>query len=197
MVEIEEILLELDKIKSVTDKIAYLEKLLKTLKDKDLIESINDIIIELKFPQEFSGESRFSVPEEVEEIRGVKEQKLENIVRFEEKEEEETKQVEYFKAGTLYEGAGNPFVDGLKRNLESKGIFKDGMFVTGEQKVMMREEIQKYSPGLSEDSVEKYIGMLEGDTEKQYKEFVPMDMIQRIEMDLKREKKYIPRVEAK
>ncbi|MEK6860787.1 MAG: hypothetical protein AABY07_02340 [Nanoarchaeota archaeon] len=192
---------ELIELKSVDDRIIFLEEISKRIKDSELNKMINILLSELKFTEEFPiSPARFPAVEEEKEVELPKPSfSLENVVERERREEVEGPK-EYLTTPTsLYESTiveNTPLLSNIRRDLERKGLFREDMFLTTEQRTAITQEIEKYSPTLSPERVNDYVNLLSGMNFEKYQPRINIGMHDLLEP--KKEKtKYIKHVEVK
>lgn len=155
MVNKEDILKKLEKIKGDDKKTKFLERVIKTLKDKELKkelqENLDDIQEEIKFKEEFSVPQTKTekLPENLEEtIR-----KEPEPVKKEEKKYETAK---YESKRVLYKtGEESPFFDELKFRLDKVGLLPNDMIFNDQNIKDIRMYMQKMD--LPQQAIEKYI----------------------------------------
>lgn len=160
MVDKKSILKKLEDIEDLNEKIKFLEKIIKELKDKKLIEELKELIEDLKNPQEQLIRSEFSNIK----LKFPKEQNLEQTIIREQPitEKKEDKKIDYLTKDyntkkDLYTDAKieSPFFNKIKMGLDNAGLLpKDMIFKENNIKdIKMYMEKMK----LPEDKIEKYI----------------------------------------
>ena len=188
---------EVIEIKSIDERIIFLEELNKKIKDQELNKLINVILTELKFNEEISAPARFpSVEEEEkEEFEIVKQNvSLENVVQRERPEETGAPKEYFTSPSTIYESTmmeNTPLLSNIKKDLEMKGLLREGETPTTSQRVAMMEEMQKYSPASSPERLSDYFDLLTGRKFEKYESGVKIgirDMFEEKEKHVKYKK---------
>lgn len=187
---------EVIEIKSIGERIVFLEELNKKIKDQELNKIINAILTELKFNEEISAPARFPsvAEEEKEEFEIVKPTvNLENVVQRERPEETQAPKEYFTSPTTIYESTmmeNTPLLSNIKKDLERKGLIREGMLTTGQRTAMM-DEIQKYSPTLAPERISDYVDLLTGMKFEKYESGVKIgirDMFEEKEKHVKYKK---------
>lgn len=163
----EDIVKVLDTIKKKEDKISFLEETIKKLKNKNLIEELEELIESIKSPdisnvvkEEKFSEVKLSLPKER------KEENLEDAIAKEEPkiketgEEKKYKPVVYEARRQLYDDSRirkpeEIFFDGLKSRLDKAGLLPNDMIFNDKNVKDIRIYMQNMN--LPDDKVEKYL----------------------------------------
>jgi len=212
------ILKELKKIKRIKDKIGYIESLIllknpverirflnelaSELREDELKKIIEIMIVELKSPTDVKEDKFPVIEEEREKVTEKPEARrggLKGFFGMEEEKKEAPK--EYFiTPSAFYESTmveSIPLIMNIKRELERKGLLKEGTPMTDGQRLMIMEEVEKYSPNLSPERVKNYVDLLSDGQEKYKIEFASTNIREMLESESKKEIKYVKKLEAK
>ncbi len=151
MVNKEDILKKLEKIKGEDKKTKFLERVIKTLKDKELKKELQENLDDLA-QEEIKSKEEFSVPQIKTEksIENLEEVVKEESVKKEEKKYEMTK---YEAKKGLYKTG--EFFDELKGRLDRVGLLPNDMIFNDKNIKDIRIYMQKMD--LPQQTIEKYI----------------------------------------
>ena len=207
--KIEDIKNELKKLRTDKDRVNYLESLLKTLKDKELIQEIKELIetlqnleTEIEGPSSRInlGSSEMEAPKyEIKEPvlrRGISD--LEKTIDNTEVRQENG-QVQYSTAPAILYKSGNgesPVINGIRKNLSGSGLLHSS---THQEIMDEKREISKYLGNAPSEVTDRYFNAVEnGETFKNYKSNTQAVDVNDILNESKDNKKYnLKKVEVK